>query len=62
MIKLDDLNISEGHKTAVRIIIDQIYPYADDRNMEPIIEQLITDRLEQEAGRLGKVVNGKWSR
>ncbi len=54
------ISLSQGHYDALTIIMSEECPYADERDLSPVFEQLIEDHLERENGRLGKIVDGKW--
>lgn len=56
-----EIEISDGHMDALRIIMSEAYPYADERNLGPVFEEFIEDYLLRENGRLGYVVEGKWT-
>ena len=60
MIDLETLEISEAHKLALQVIMSEAYPFADDRNIGPVLEEFIEDYLLREDGRLGRIVNGQY--
>ena len=60
MIDLKTLEISQAHKTALEVIMSEAYPYADDRNIGPVLEELIEDVLLREKGRWGRIEAGKY--
>ena len=55
-----EIEIGDGHKTALEIIMSEYYPHADGRNLGPLFEIMIEEYLERENGRFGTIVNGKW--
>ena len=55
-----DIDISDAHMDALRVIMSEEWPYADDRNLSPVFEAMIEEYLTRENGRLGSIIDGKY--
>ena len=54
------ITITSGHYDALMIILSEICPYSDDRNLGYVLQEMIDDYLLNRKGDLGRVVNGNW--
>jgi len=55
-----NINISDAHMDALRVIMSENWPYADDRNLSPVFEAMIEEYLSRDDGRLGRIVDGEY--
>jgi len=54
------MNIKVCYLEALAVIMSEYYPYADDRDLGIVFEEMIEGYLARENGRLGRIVDGEY--
>ena len=54
------MEITVAHLEALAVIMSEYYPYVDDRDLGVVFEEMIVERLIEENGRLGRIVDGEY--
>lgn len=54
------VEMTVAHLEALAVIMSEYYPYADDRDLGVVFEEMIEEYLARENGRLGRIVDGEY--
>jgi len=54
------IEMTVAHLEALAVIMSEYYPYADDRDLGVVFEEMIEEYLVRENGRLGRIVDGEY--